>query len=170
MSKTKELLHDKIEQGMRETPSPELQENKTLEVEFIDPEAHPLIIKMFDGTKITIGKNVQDFYKKLLELPLEHRCQLLKLDINELQKFIKTQTKYYNEKLICEFNKTWLWRLDDEVYDFSDKDVNNDFFGISLDKKQIIGKLKRNTFDTSQVFKMLEFLNDNEDLKEDQLD
>ena len=48
--------------------------------------------------------------------------------------------------------------------------INNDFFGISLDKKQIIGKLKRNTFDTSQVFKMLEFLNDNEDLKEDQLD
>ena len=143
---------------------------KLLEVEFIDPEAHPLIIKMFDGTKITIGKNVQDFYQKLLQLPVEHRCQLLKLDINELQKFIKVQTQYYNEKLIFELNKIWLWKLDSEVYDFSDKDVNNDFFGLSLDKKQIIGKLKRNTFEVSQVLKMLDFLENNQDLKEDYKD
>lgn len=140
--------------------------NKTLEVEFIDPEAHPFIIEMMDGTKITIGKNVQDFYYKLLELPTKYKCQLLKLDINDLQKFIKQQTEYYNKKLISEFNKTWLWRLDNEVYDFSDKDTNYDFFGVLLDKKQIIGRLKRNTFEGSLVLKMLNFFECNDDLKE----
>ncbi len=141
-------------------------EDKVLEVEFIDPEGHPLVLKMFDGTKITIGKNVQDFYSKLLNLPVGHRCQLLNLDINELQKFIKEHTQHYNQKLIFEFNKTWLWRIDGEVYDFNDKEINEQFFGISLDKKQIIGKLKRNSFDPSLVLKILDFLKDNEDIIE----
>jgi hypothetical protein len=143
-----------------------MTKHKTLEVEFIDPEAHPLIIEMMDGTKITIGKNVQDFYYKLLELPTEYKCQLLKLDINDLQKFIKEQTQYYNQKLIAELNKTWLWRLDNEVYNFSDKDVNNDFFGVLLDKKQIIGRLKRNSFEGSHVLEMLKFFECNDDLKQ----
>lgn len=141
-------------------------EDKTLQVEFIDSEAHPLVIIMFDGTKITIGKNVQDFYFKLLQLPIEHRCQILELDILELQKFIKSHTKHYNQKLINELTKTWIWRIDGEEYDFNDKEINEQFFGILLDKKQIIGKLKRNSFDPSQVLKILDFLKDNEDIIE----
>ncbi|WP_166919856.1 hypothetical protein [Flavobacterium poyangense] len=141
--------------------------NEILEVEFIDGEALPVVLKMFDGNTISIGKNVQDFYFKLLELPVSYRCQLLNLDINELQKFIKEHNKYYNQKLINEFNKTWLWCIDSEIYDFHDKEVNNDFFGVLLDKKQIIGKLKRNTFDALAVFRMLDFFENNDDIKED---
>ena len=144
--------------------------DKLLEVEFIDRNDKPLIKKMFDGTKITIGRNAQDFYSKILNLPISHRCQILNLDIKELQEYIKEHTKQYNQKLILEFNKTWLWRLDGEEYDFLDKELNNEFFGVSLDKKQIIGKLKRNTFEASQVMKMLDYFNDNEDLKEDYKD
>ena len=142
-------------------------ENKLLEVEDIGSDDKPLILEMFDGTKITIGKNVLDFYSKLLNLKVSHRCQILNLDINQLQEYIKEHTKFYNQKLISEFNKTWLWRIDSEEYDFSDKETNFLFFGISLDKKQIIGKLKRNTFETLQVLKMCEFFQDNEDLKKD---
>lgn len=141
-------------------------EEKILEVEFIGSNDRPLVLNMFDGTKIIIGKNVLDFYSKLLELPVSHRCQILNLDINELENFIKEHTEYYNQKLIIELNKTWLWLIDGEVYDFKNKEVNYEFFGVSLDKKQIKGKLKRNTFDTSEVFRMLNFFKDNEDIKE----
>ena len=140
--------------------------DKILEVEHIDREAPPLILKMFDGTNITIGKNVQDFYFKILTLPVSYRCQILNLDINELQKFIKEHSKFYNQKLIIELNKIWLWRIDSEVYDFSDKEINNDLFGILLDKKQIIGKLKRNTFEMEGVFRMLDYLKDNDEIIE----
>lgn len=155
---------------MKKAEEKEINQDKLLEVEFIDSNEKPLILEMFDGTKITIGKNVIDFYSKLLNLPISYRCQLLNLDIKELQEYIKEHTKHYNKQLILEFNKTWLWRIDDEKYDFLDKELNNDFFGISLDKKQIIGKLKRNTFEVSQVMKMLDYFKDNEDLKEDYKD
>lgn len=138
----------------------------TLEVEYIDPDDTPIVLKMFDETKITIGKNVKDFYLKLLKLPIDYPCQILKLDINELEKFIKEHQKHYNQKLISEFNKTWLWRLDGEVYNFQDKETNEMCFGLFLNKRQIISKLKRNTFNVSEVFKMLEYFKDNDDLKE----
>ncbi|MBS7231710.1 hypothetical protein KHA90_11800 [Flavobacterium psychroterrae] len=143
---------------------------KFLEVEYIDGEGRPVTLKMFDGTKISIGKNVQDFYFKLLELPVSHRCQILNLDINELQKFIKEHTKFYNEKLISEFNKVWLWTLTDDLCDFHDKEINNELFEVALNKKQIIGKLKRNTFDTFEVFKMLDFFKNHDEIKEHYLE
>ena len=155
---------------MKKVEEKEINQDKLLEVKFIDSNEKPLILEMFDGTKITIGKNVIDFYSKLLNLPVSYRCQILKLDINELQNFIKEHTKHYNQKLILEFNKTWLWRIDSEEYDFLDKEINNDFFGVSLDKKQIIGKLKRNTFETTSVFRMLDFFENNADIKEHYLE
>lgn len=141
-------------------------EETTLEVEYIDPDGRPIYIELFDGRKITIGKNVQDFYLKLLTLTVSERCQILKLNINELQNFIKEHTNFYNKKLISEFKKTWLWTIDSEIYDFSDKGTNEDLLGITLDKKQIIGKLKRNTFDAVTVFNMLKFFEKNDHLKE----
>ncbi|MDR6844480.1 hypothetical protein [Flavobacterium granuli] len=143
------------------------KEVKILEVEHIDMDGRDVEIEMLDGNVVRIGKNVQDFYFKLLKLPVGYRCKILQLNIDELQNFIKEHTKYYNQKLISEFKKKWVWLIDSEVYDFSDKEINEEFFGVSLDKKQILGKLKRNSFDTTQVFKMLDFFKENDDIKED---
>lgn len=137
-----------------------------LEVEYIDSESGGWVKTMFDGQKIIIGKNVQDFYEKLRDLPASYKCQLLNLEINDLESFIEERQKYYNQNLISEFKKTWIWRIDGEVYNFSDKEINQDLFGVFLNKKQIFGKLKRNSFDSKQIFKLIDFFKDNEDIIE----
>lgn len=110
-------------------------ENEILETEYIDTNSKGIVRTMFDGKKITIDKNVEDFYEKLIDLPTSYKCQLMNLDINELSKFIKESQNYYNEKLILIFKKKWIWRTDGEIYDFSDRETNNEIFGSFLDKK-----------------------------------
>lgn len=141
-------------------------ENEILETTYIDSDSRGIVTTMFDGKKITIGKNVEDFYEKIIALPTSYKCQLMNLDINELSKFIKESQNYYNEKLISLFKKKWIWRIDGETYDFSNKEVSNDFFGLFLDKKQIISKLKRNTFDTVEISLMINFFENNEEVRE----
>jgi len=139
---------------------------EVLETEFLNPDAKMIYKTMFDGTKYKIGTNVQDFYFKLINLPISHRCQLLNLNIKDLENFIVEHRTNYNEKALSEFKKVWLWKLDSEVYDFSDTDTNNEFFGLELTKKQIVSKLKRNTLSTDEVFRILEFFKDNNDVFE----
>ena len=141
-------------------------ENEILQTEYIDTDSKGIVRTMFDGKKITIGKNVEDFYKRLIDLPTSYKCQLMNLDINELSKFIKESQNYYNEKLISIFKKKWIWRADGEIYDFSDRETNNEFFGLFLDRKQIISKLKRNTFNTHEIFEMINFFGNNEEVRE----
>lgn len=141
-------------------------ENQLLEIEFIDPNSRGTVIKMFDGKNIIIGKNVEDFYKKLIDLPISYKCQLLHLDINQLSSFIKESQNYYNEKVLLNFKKIWIWRIDGEIYNFSDKEINNELFGLFLNKNQIVSKLKRNTFKTDEVFNLINFFENNEDIRE----
>jgi hypothetical protein len=140
--------------------------NEVLETEYIDTNSKGIVRVMFDGKKITIGKNVEDFYEKLINLPTSYKCQLMNLDINELSKYIKESQNYYNEKLISLFKKKWIWRIDGEIYNFSDREINKEFFDLLLDKKQIISKLNRNTFSTNEIFDMLNFFENNEDIIE----
>ena len=44
-------------------------ENEILQTEYIDTDSKGIVRTMFDGKKITIGKNVEDFYKRLIDLP-----------------------------------------------------------------------------------------------------
>lgn len=142
-------------------------ENQILQSESANPDSTGTVRTMLDGNKITIGKNVEDFYEKLLNLPVSYRCQLLNLEAKELKAFIKEREEYYNEKLISLFKMKWFWRLDSEKYDFLDKDINEQFFGFYLTKNQILNKLKRKTFELEDVIKMIEFFNNNDELKED---
>lgn len=141
-------------------------EDKILETDYIDANSRGIVRTMFDGNKITIGKNVEDFYMKLIDLPISYKCQLMNFNLNELSEFIKESQTYYNEKLISIFKKKWIWRIDGEIYDFKDKEINDQFFGFNLDKNQIISKLKRNTFNTNDLFIMIDFFEDNEDIRE----
>ena len=141
-------------------------EDKILETDYIDANSRGIVRTMFDGNKITIGKNVEDFYMKLIDLPICYKCQLMNFNLNELSEFIKESQTYYNEKLISIFKKKWIWRIDGEIYDFKDKEINDQFFGFNLDKNQIISKLKRNTFNTNDLFIMIDFFEDNEDIRE----
>lgn len=140
--------------------------NEILETTYIDSDSRGIVKTMFDGKKITIGKNVEDFFIKLTALPTSYKCQLMNLDINELSDFIKESQNFYNQKLISFFQIKWVWRTDGEIYDFSDKDINNEFFSLFLNKKQIISKLKRNTFNTDEIFQMINFFENNEEIRE----
>lgn len=142
-------------------------ENQILESTSADPNSNGTVRTMLDGKKITIGKNVESFYEKLLNLPVSYKCQLLNLDAQELKSFITERENHFNEKLISLFKKKWLWKIDSEKYDFSDKEINEQMFGFYLTKNQILSKLKRNTFDIENVIQMIDFLSYNEDLKED---
>lgn len=141
-------------------------ENEILETTYIDANSRGIVRTMFDGNKITIGKNVEDFYEKLIGLPVSYKCQLMNLNINELSDFIKESQNYYNEKLISILKKKWIWRIDGEIYNFSDKEINEELLGLFLDKNQIISKLKRNTFNTDKIFQMINFFENNEDIRE----
>lgn len=145
-------------------------ENTLLEIEFIDSDSRGTALKMNDGKIITIGKNAENFYHKLIDLPISYKCQLLNVELNDLASFIKESQISYNSQLISLFGKKWVWKLDSEVYDFSDKETNEDFFNLFLDKKQIVSKLKRNTFHTDQIFRMLDFFKNNEEIKEKELE
>lgn len=141
-------------------------ENQILESTSANPNSTGTVRTMLDGKKITIGKNVESFYEKLLNLPVSYRCQLLNLEAKELKAFIKEREKHYNDQLISLFKIKWLWRLDSEKYDFLDKEINEQFFGFYLTKNQILSKLKRKTFELEDVIRMIDFFNDNEEIKE----
>ena len=141
-------------------------ENQILESTSANPNSTGTVRTMLDGKKITIGQNVESFYEKLLNLPVSYRCQLLNLEAKELKAFIKEREKHYNDQLISLFKIKWLWRLDSEKYDFLDKEINEQFFGFYLTKNQILSKLKRKTFELEDVIRMIDFFNDNEEIKE----
>lgn len=141
-------------------------DNQVLEIEWIDRDRLPLNLVMMDGKKYTIGVNVRDFYSKLLSLPAAHRCEILQVKPMEIIEYVDYFKKNTFENLLLLLNSKWYWRMDDEICDFSDAELNENLFQISLTKKQIIAKIKRKTFDVSEALKIIEWFSNQDEIKD----
>lgn len=131
-----------------------------MKIESEQQAENPIIYKMMDGTEITIGKNVADFWERILSLPVIYRVQLLGLTEENVEDFLSAK-RIGLSLMISEFlKKKWKWRESGENVVLDDM---LEFEFPHLGKlKQIKKDIKQNKLSIKMLQELHDFFNNEE--------
>ena len=135
-------------------------------IECISVPGEAMHFTMPDNKKVSIRHYAVDLVEKLRKLPVDYRLTILGIDEAEIEKYYNSIKDNKSEKVKAILDGKWMWRETGEEYDFNDEDSNFEVLGVRLTKKQINGKLKRNTMDSAELIKIIDTFNRQEELIE----
>ncbi len=124
----------------------------------------PEIINAPSGKTYSIAWQDQMFLHKLRRLSVEDKFHLLEVsEIDIIIHFEKTKAAKVTAILNL-FSEKWYALESGDLFLFDDEYVNEEFFGIKQTKKQIKGRLQRDTLSYQNILNILDWFTSQDEL------
>lgn len=122
------------------------------------------LFKQSTGFHVEFSYSQLNGVKKLKEFSFNDVIKALDITLIKVLEFLEKYKYDAQNDLLNYFQKDFIFSDTYEKVDLNDALLNFDFFGISLSKKQIVGKLKRGTFEIDELNQMLIFFEANDEI------